>query len=75
MDTNRRVTPVAWAFAPEWLTLAQAAHLSGHDESFLGDIVNDGGIDSRFVDGSLLVSRNDLHEYQSSLALVLHWND
>ena len=75
MDTNRRVTPVAWAFAPEWLTLAQAAYLSGHSEEFLREVVDDGGIDARTDNVGVLLSRDELRGYQDSLALILHWHD
>ena len=68
-------TPVEWVFAPEWLTVEQAAYFSGHDPATLREIVEEAGVDSRSEDGAILIGKQSLLEYQDSLALVLHWDD
>jgi len=70
LQASRIVTPVTWAFAPDWLTVEQASYLSGHDEDTVRWLVEDGSIDTR-LDG--LIDKESLHEYQEALALVLHW--
>ncbi len=71
--TTRVVTPVSWAFAPEWLTIRQAAELSGHDRETLGWLIQDGAVDARRWGKTWLIEKVSLREFQDALALVLHW--
>jgi hypothetical protein len=68
----RIVTPVTWAFAPEWLTVGQACTLSGHTPDVMRHIVAIGGVDTSDVG---LIEKASLWEFQEALALVLHWQD
>lgn len=58
---------VAWTFAPEWLTLAEAAELSGYDEATLRWLVADADIDTREEAGMLLIDKVSLREFQEAL--------
>ena len=66
------VTPVTWAFAPEWLTVRQACTLSGWDVATMAQIIAEAGVD---LNDEGLIDKNSLWEFQDALALVLHWND
>jgi len=68
----RVVTPVSWLFAPEWLRVEEACHLSGHDRETMLWMVADGAVDTD-LDG--LICKRSLYEFQEALALVLHWAD
>ena len=68
------VTLVAWAFAPEWLTIEEASTLSGHPLDVLNWLIEDGAIDTRH-DGRWLIEKASLREFQETLAEVLHWYD
>ncbi len=66
------VTPVDWAFAPEWLTMDEACRLSGWTPDAMNEIVEAGGVD---LNGDELIERGSLLEFQEAVALVLHWDD
>jgi len=51
---ERRTTPVTWALAPEWLTISEAAELSGFEPELL----------------AWLIEKQSLRENQEALALV-----
>jgi hypothetical protein len=75
-QTQRIITPVTWLFAPEWLTVEQACELSGHDRGVMLHIVETGGVDLKDTDdGTVLIEKRSLYEFQEALALVLHWNE
>jgi len=57
------------------LTVEEACHLSGHDEVTMRWLILDGGVDAKRDGDTWLVKKESLHEYQESLALVLHWWD
>ncbi len=61
-----------WVFAPDWLTVEQAAWLSGHDRATMQRLVDDGCVD---LDTRGLVDKRSLWEFLEALALVLHWAD
>jgi len=69
---QRIITPVHWAFAPEWLTVEQACFLSGWDIDTMLEIVSEGDVD---LNDAGLIEKESLHEFQEACALVLHWND
>ena len=69
----RIVTPVTWAFAPDWLTVEEACHLSGHDADTVRFLIDDGGVDAKQEGDAWLVEKASLFEYQETLAEVLHW--
>lgn len=69
------VTPVTWAFAPDWLTIEQACFLSGWDPVGMLEIIDEGGIDADQNAGAWLIEKRSLWEFQESLADILHWND
>ena len=75
LQASRIVTPVTWAFAPDWLTVEQASCLSGHDEDTVKWLILDGGVDAKRDGGAWLIDKASLHDYQEALALVLHWWD
>jgi len=73
LGTTGIVTPVSWAFAPDWLTVGEASHLSGHDKDTIVWLILDGGIDAKRDGGTWLVDKWSLHDFQEALAEVLHW--
>jgi len=72
---ERRITPVTWALAPEWLTIAEAAELSGFDPELLQHLIEDGGVDAEQLGDRWLIEKQSLREYQEALALVANWPD
>lgn len=64
---SRPATLVDWTFAPEWLTLEEAARLSGHDAETLRWIIEDGGVDTREEGDAVLIETRSLREFQESL--------
>lgn len=73
VGTRRRVaTPVDWLFAPDWLTIEQACELSGWDPETMQEIIDEGGVD---LNDAGLIEKQSLHDFQETLAEVLHWYD
>ena len=71
---SRWVTPVTWLEAPEWLTPEEAAALTGHTLDAIHAIIQTGGVELK--DGDVvLIDRRSLHEFQETLAEVIHWHD
>jgi len=66
-------TLVSWIDAPEWLTVAEAAHLSGFDPDLLHEIIEDGGVDAEALGDRWLIEKESLREYQEALVLVAGW--
>jgi len=62
-----RVTLVTWAFAPEWLTIAQAMELAGYDEETILWLVQDGALESRQEGETWLVEKASLWDFQEAL--------
>ena len=68
------VTPVTWLAAPEWLTPAEAAAITGHSLETIQEIIDVGGVELK--DGDVvLIEKRSLYDFQESLAEVLHWNE
>ncbi|MCK9598098.1 MAG: helix-turn-helix domain-containing protein [Sphaerochaeta sp.] len=63
----KRVTLVTWAFAPEWLTIAQAMELSGYDEETMAWLVQDGALESKQEGDTWLVEKASLWDFQEAL--------
>ncbi|MBN1878103.1 MAG: helix-turn-helix domain-containing protein [Anaerolineae bacterium] len=59
-------TLVTWAFAPAWLTLAEAAALTGYDEDTLRAMVADSDVDTRLEGDKLLIEKASLREFQEA---------
>ena len=72
---ERRITPVTWALAPEWLTISEAAELSGFEPELLEWLIEDGGVDAEQFGDRWLIDKSSLREYQEALALVANWQD
>jgi hypothetical protein len=68
---QRIVTPVVWAFAPEWLTVREASELSGYDEATIRWLIQDGALDTK----QGLIEKASLREFREALWEVLHWHD
>jgi hypothetical protein len=47
LQATRIITPVTWLAAPDWLTVSEAAWLSGHDPETTGWLIQDGDVDTR----------------------------
>lgn len=64
---------VAWAVAPEWVTLHQAAELMGlsYTAEAIEALIADGAIVAEEIDGALLVELLSLSEYRDALWEVL----
>jgi hypothetical protein len=45
-------TPVTWALAPDWLTIAEASELTGLEFSVLCFLIDDGGVDTKREGGA-----------------------
>ncbi len=63
----QKVTLVTWAFAPEWLTIAQAMELSGYDVETVLWLVQDGALESRQEGETWLVEKASLWDFQDAL--------
>ncbi|NLF02731.1 MAG: hypothetical protein GX601_17325 [Anaerolineales bacterium] len=73
---GRFVTPVSWAFAPEWLTVPEASTLSGYDLATIHWMIQDGAVDAKIDDkGAYLVEKASLREFREALLEVVHWRD
>lgn len=71
----RIVTPVMWAFAPDWLTIQEACDLSGHDAATIQWLIENGAVDAEREGDTWLIEKRSLWEFQEALAEVLHWDD
>jgi len=70
-QTTRIITPVTWLAAPDWLTIPEAAWLSGHDEDTIEWLICEGDVDARREGDGWLVDKWDLHDFQETLADVM----
>lgn len=72
----RMPTLVDWAFAPEWLTPAQAAALMGpaYSADSILALVDLGAVDTK-AGPALLIEKRSLREYRESLWEVLTYDD
>lgn len=61
------VTLVSWAFAPDWLTVPQAAWLSGLGEALLLDLVSEGALEAERNGATWLIDKASLSEFQEAL--------
>lgn len=66
-------TLVSWLTAPDWLTESQAVELTGYDLNTLRMVIAEDGLDLKETDAGLLIGKDSLHEYQKTLAEVVHW--
>lgn len=64
------VTLVTWIAAPEWLTIAEASYLSGHDAELLHELILAGDVDAQQVGDRWLIEKGSLREYQEALVDV-----
>ena len=76
VSLNGRTMPatiVTWTFAPDWLTLGQAAALIGwRDETGIMALIDDGAIVAEVnAAGGWLIEKRSLREYQEALWEVL----
>jgi len=71
VQERRIVTPVTWLAAPDWLTVSEAAWLSGHDEDTIERLVWEGDVDTRREGDTWLVDKWDLHDYQEAFLEAL----
>ncbi len=69
------VTPATWWAADAWLTLAQAAELTGRSLEEIQTILQVGGLELREEGGQVLIDKNSLYDFQETLAEILHWNE
>ena len=65
-------SPVEWALAPAWLTVWQAASLSGWNLDAMLEIVDAGGVD---LNDDGLMHKGSLWDFQEACVLAAHWND
>ena len=70
-------TLVAWTFAPEWLTPAEAAMLMGrgYTEDAIGTLINAGALVAEPGDDGPLVEKRSLYEYRQALGEVVSYDD
>ena len=69
----RTTTLVSWIAAPDWLTIHQAAYLSGHDPDTLRWMIQDGAVDAKRAGDTYLIDKASLREFQDTLLEILHW--
>ena len=68
----RTITPVVWLASPEWLTLSEAAYLSGYDEATLLALIEEGDVDAEpNAAGEWQITKASLRDFQETL-LELH---
>ena len=67
-------TMVDWAFSPDWLTVQEAARLSGHTREIVRWLIQDGAVDTKRDGDAWLIEKASLYEFQETLAEVLHWS-
>ncbi|GEM_PF-2495725 len=70
MPQSRTAQLIDWVLAPDWLTVEEAALLSGYSRDLLLWLIEDGGVDTNEAD---LVEKRSLWEYQEALNLVSSW--
>jgi hypothetical protein len=68
----RVATMVDWAFAPQWLSRAQACFLSGHDLPTMLEIIDADGVD---LDDEGRIEKESLWQFLEAEVLVAHWDD
>lgn len=70
-------TLVTWTFAPEWLTLAQAAELMGGDytEDAIRILIDHGALVAESLGDAPLVEKRSLFEYRQALGEVVNYDD
>ena len=73
MMVHPRFSPLAWDLGPTWLTVEQAAALSGHSRPIICMLILDGCIEAKRDGAGWLVDKDDLYEYQLELARVWQW--
>ena len=72
---RRVVTPVTWLAAPDWLTLQQAAELTGHSLDNIQEIVRTGGVELRKDGDRVLIEKRSLYDFQETLMELSHWDE
>ena len=65
--TFRPATLVTWVSAPKWLTVKEAAQLTGWTEEMLQELWEAGCIDTREEHGTIYVEKQSLRECQDTL--------
>lgn len=60
-------TPVSWLFAPTWLTIEEAAVLSGQDVVTVLEWIRAGDVD---IDDAGLIAKDSLHDQLESMLLI-----
>jgi len=65
------VTLVTWVFAPDWLTIEEAAMLVGHDEDQVREWAELGYVDAELVNGQWLIDKESLRDFQEALFEVI----
>ena len=73
MMVHPRISPLAWDLGPTWLTVDQAAALSGHSRPIILMLILDGDIEAKHDKGGWLIDKEDLYQYQLELARVWQW--
>ena len=69
---TRPATLVGWVFAPDWLTVTQAAGLVGLDAAGILDLITLGAVDTKDDGaGGHLIDKESLREYRDTLWEVL----
>ena len=68
-----RFSPLAWDLGPTWLTVDQAAALSGHSKPIICMLILDGCIEAKYDGHTWLIDKEDLYQYQLELARVWQW--
>ena len=73
MMVHPRISPLAWDLGPTWLTVDQAAALSGHSKAIICLLILDGDVDAKRDGDAWLIDKEDLYQYQLELARVWQW--
>ena len=69
---TRPATLVSWVFAPDWLTVTQAAGLVGLDAAGILELITLGAVDTKDDGaGGHLIDKESLREYRDTLWEVL----
>ncbi len=60
-------TLVTWLFAPEWLTVEEAAQLTGRDPETIQELVARGCLDTKEIAGAIRIEKHSLRECHETL--------
>jgi hypothetical protein len=74
-DMDRPATLVDWIAAPDWVTLLDAARLTGYNVSTLLGFIESGAVEAMETDGGTLIHTQSLREFTELAYELRNAND